>query len=114
MADDFDDILAQAIALPEREPDRAFVARVQSQIRLDEQLRAERRSMFSRLAIQFLGIAAIAAGVFWLLRSPEIAAFAAESPAILLAALLVAFSFVVLLFSTETSPRRSSASFSTA
>jgi len=105
MADEFDDFLAKALRPPDCGPDRIFVARVQSQIRLDEQLRAERRSMLSSLAIQVLGIAALSASVFWLLRSPEIASFAAESPAILLAALLAAFSFAVLLFSTGPSPR---------
>ncbi len=114
MADEFDDFLAQALGPREREADRLFVARVQSQIRLDEQLRAERRGMLSMLAIQVLGIAAISAAVFWLLRSPEIAEFAAESPAILLTMLLAAFSFAVLLFSTGSSPRRPRASFSIA
>ena len=70
--------------------------------------------MLSTLAIQVLGIAAIAAAVFWLLRSPEIAELAAESPAILLTMLLAAFSFAVLLFSTGSSPGRSRASFSIA
>jgi hypothetical protein len=101
MADEFDDFLAQALGPAEREADRLFVARVQSRIRLNEQLRAERRRMLSMLAIQVLGIAAIAAAVFWLLRSPELAEFAAESPAILLTMLLAAFSFAVLLFSRD-------------
>ena len=114
MADEFDEFLARALRPPSRGADRIFVARVQSQIRLDEQLRAERRHMLSRLAIQLLGIVAIAASVFWMLRSPEIASFAAESPAILLTALLAAFSFAVLLFSTGPSPRRAPASFSIA
>lgn len=100
MSDEFDDFLARTLGPSEREPDRAFVTRVQSQIRLDEQLRAERRNMLSALSIQVIGIAAIAAAIFWLLQSPQIASFAAESPAILLATLLAAFSFVVLLFST--------------
>ena len=114
MADEFDNFLAQALGPTEGEADRVFVARVQSQIRLDEQLRSERRGMLSMLAIQVLGIAAIAAAVFWLLRSPEIAAFAAESPAILLMMLLAAFSFAVLLFSTGSSPGKSRVSFSIA
>ena len=105
MSDEFDDFLARALGPAEREPDRAFVARDQSQIRLHQQLRADRRNMLSVLSIQVIGIAAIAAAIFWLLQSPQIASFAAESPAILLAALLAAFSFVVLLFSTAPSPK---------
>ena len=114
MTDEFDDFLARTLGPAEREPDRAFVARVQSQIRLDEQLRAERRNMLSMLSIQVIGIAAIAAAVFWLLQSPQIASFAAESPAILLATLLAAFSFVVLLFSTGQSQKRPAPSISIA
>jgi hypothetical protein len=114
MADQFNEFLARTLSPADREPDRAFVERIQSLIRLDEQLCAERRSMVSMLSIQVLGVAVIAAAVFWLLRSPEIAAFATESPAILLATLLAVFSFVVLLFSTEPSPRRPRASFSIA
>jgi len=114
MTDEFDDFLARTLGPAEREADRAFVARVQSQIRLDEKLRAERRNMLSVLSIQVIGIAAIAAAIFCLLRAPEIASFAAESPAILLAALLAAFSFVVLLFSTAPSPKSSPPSISIA
>ena len=112
MADEFDAFLAQALGPTEREPDRTFVARVQARIRLDEQLRAERRNVAAMLAVQFLGIAAVAAAVFWLLRSPEIAAFASESPALLLLVLLIAFSFVILLFSTEGSSRKQRRAFS--
>jgi hypothetical protein len=73
--------------------------------------------MLSMLAIQVLGIAAIAAAVFWLLRSPEIAEFAefaAESPGILMTIVVTAFNFAVLLFSTGSSPGRPRASFSSA
>lgn len=112
MADDFDAFLAAALAPKEREPDRAFAARVQAGIRLDEQLRAERRSMVATLAVQFLGVAAIAAAVVWLLRAPEIGAFASESPAFLLLILLVAFSFVIMLFSSGASARKQPRAFS--
>ena len=112
MADEFDTFLSEALAPVEREPDRAFVARVQAGVRLDQQLRAERRSMVSTLAVQFLGIGAIAAAVFWLLRSPDIASFASESPALLLLALLIAFSFVILLFATGGSSRSQRLAFS--
>ena len=112
MADEFDAFLAAGLAPEEREPDRAFVARVQAGIRLDEQLRAERRGMVGALAVQFLGVVAIAAAIVWLLRAPEIGAFASESPAFLLLILLVAFSFVIILFSSGASPRRSRQTFS--
>lgn len=112
MADEFDTFLAEALTPEEREPDLAFVARVQAGIRLNEHLRAERRSMVSTLAIQFVGIAAIAAAIVWFLRSPEIGGFASESPAVLLLILLVAFSFVILLFSSGASARKQPRAFS--
>lgn len=112
MADEFDAFLAKGLAPEEREPDRAFVARVQAGIRLDEQLRAERRTMVATLAVQFLGVAAIAAAIVWLLRAPEIGAFATESPAFLLLILLVAFSFVIVLFSSGASSRGPQRAFS--
>ncbi len=112
MADEFEALLAAGLSPEEREPDRDFVARVQAAVRLDEQLRAERRGMVATLAVQFLGVAAIAAAIVWLLRAPEIGAFATESPAFLLLILLVAFSFVIMLFSSEASSRRVRRAFS--
>lgn len=112
MADDFDAFLAAGLVPDEREPDRAFVARVQAALRLDEQLRAERRGVVATLAVQFLGVAAIAAAIVWLLRAPEIGAFAGESPAFLLLMLLVAFSFVIMLFSSGASARKQPRAFS--
>lgn len=112
MADEFDAFLAVALAPEQREPDRAFVARVQAAVRLDEQLRAERHGMFANLAVQCLGVAAIAAAIIWLLRAPEIGTFASESPAFLLLILLVAFSFVIMLFSSGASSRRVRRAFS--
>ena len=112
MADEFDAFLAAGLAPEEREPDRAFVTRVQAGIRLDEQLRAERRGMVATLAVQFLGVAAITAAIVWLLRAPEIGAFASESPAFLLLMLIVAFSFVIMLFSSGASSRKPRRAFS--
>ncbi|NUT01588.1 MAG: hypothetical protein HOP96_11495 [Sphingomonas sp.] len=101
MTDAFDDFLAQALDPAGREPDRAFVARVQARIRLEERIALERRSLLSGLAVQVLGIGVIAAALWWLSRSPAIASFASESPAVLLVALLAAFSFVIVLFASR-------------
>lgn len=114
MADEFDAFLAAGLAPEEREPDRAFVARVQAGIRLDEQLRAERRGMVGALAVQFLGVVAIAAAIVWLLRAPEIGVLASESPAFLLLILLIAFSFVIMLFSSGASSQSPVRAFSDA
>lgn len=100
MADRFDQFLAQELRPPAREPDRMFVGRVQAHIRLEQRLQAERRKIVSALGIEMLGLAAVAAAAFWIVRSPVITSFAGQSPAILLGALLAAFSFVVLLLSS--------------
>ena len=106
MSDRFDDFLARELAPPGRDPDRAFVARVQARIRLEERLEAERSGLLSALLIQILGIAAIAAALWWLSRSPAIESFAGESPAVLLLVLLAAFSFVIALFASRPGSER--------
>jgi hypothetical protein len=103
MSDTFDDSLARELAPADREPDRAFVARVQARIRVEQRLDAERAGLLSALSIQILGIAAIAGALWWLSRSPAIESFAGESPAILLLVLLAAFSFVIALFASRPS-----------
>ena len=99
MPDEFDDFLAQALAPPDRDPDRAFVSRVQARIRIEERLEAERRGLLSLVPLHLIGIASIAAGLSWLVRSPAIAQSVGQSPAVLLVILLAAFIFVALLFS---------------
>jgi hypothetical protein len=95
MADEFDDFLRSALAPDEREPDRAFVTRVQARILLDEALVAQRRGTLQRLGLQLLALVAITAAFVLLSRSPDIAAFIAESPAIALTALIALFSLLI-------------------
>jgi hypothetical protein len=106
MAEEFDDFLAQALAPPDRNPDRAFVSRVQARIRVEERLEAERRGLLSLVPLHFVGIASIAAGLSWLVQSPAIAESAGQSPAILLMIVLAAFIFVALLFGVTPGARR--------
>ena len=101
MADRFDRFLSEALAPPERGPDRAFVRLVQARVALEDRLSAERRAVLSGMFLKILALAAFAAGLVWLGRSPAVGGLAAESPAILLALLLAAFSFLVLLFSAD-------------
>ena len=95
---DFDQFLRDSLGPQEREPDRMFVARVHAQVRLDERLTARRRAIGLRLLRDFVGIAAIAAGLVVLSESPAAVELAAGSPEILAAGLLAAFGSVVLLF----------------
>ena len=101
MADKFDTFLAAALGPEKRPADRSFVALVQARVALDRRLRAERRSLFRRVGMEALALAAIAGGLLWLGRAPQIANFAADSPAAMLAALLSGFACLVLLFSRE-------------
>ena len=95
MSDPFDDFLSKALAPPKRDPDRVFVARVQARVLLDEALRAQQRGALHRLGLQLLALLAVAAAFLLLSRSPEIAAFVAESPAIVLAAMIALFSLII-------------------
>ena len=104
MTDEFDRFLAAALHVPEREPDRLFVRSVQARIALDERLSGQRAVELRRLAIQVVAVAAVAAGVLWLVRSPTIAQFGADSPAVVLAALLAGFSFLVALLASVAPP----------
>ena len=102
MADDFDGFLAAALAPPVRDPDRVFLARVQAQVALEERFAAERRSVVRELMQQLIGLLAVAAGGWWLGKAPPVASWAAESPATMLAILLVTFMFVAATFTMRT------------
>jgi hypothetical protein len=104
MADDFDRLLADRLVPLERDADRAFVARVQARIGLEERFGAERRSLIRDLMQQLVALLAVGAGAWWLGRSAPVAAWAIESPATALAILLAAFMFAAAMFITRTGP----------
>lgn len=106
MPDAFEDFLAQALAPTDREPDRAFVSRVQARIRIEKRLEAERWSLLSLVPLQIVGIATVAAAVVWLVRSPALAEYAGESPAVMLMGVLAAFTFVIVVFGLNPGTRR--------
>jgi ABC-type transport system involved in cytochrome bd biosynthesis fused ATPase/permease subunit len=99
MADEFGRFLAGALAPPPRKPDRFFVASVQAHIALDDRLRAERAATVSDFALQLLALLAVAAGLIWFARSPQVAGAVGESPGVALLILVGLFSFLVLLLS---------------
>ena len=101
MADEFDLFLAHSLAPAERLPDRRFVARVQARILLEEQLVRERRALIAALAKQIVALIAVAAAIWVIASAAPVADLFAQSPALALAILLVAFSFVVAMFSTS-------------
>ena len=108
MADPFESLLAEALAPPERAPDRSFVRAVQTRIALEDQLDRQRRRLLSRLGFQVLALAAVAAGVLLLARAPELAESAAESPGLALAILVGGFSFVIAILASAPAARRAS------
>ncbi len=97
MTDAFERSLAAMLAPPEREPDRAFVLRVNTNIALAQRLEAQRSALVRGLLGQFAAVAAMAAAVMLVGQSPAVARFAAESGPEMLLALLVSFSFLAVL-----------------
>lgn len=95
--DDFDAFLARTLAPPEREEDRAFVARVQQRIRIDAALRSARAATFQRMSVEIMALAAVAAALVWFAGSADASAIAAESPAPVLAGLIGLFMSLVWL-----------------
>ena len=105
MADEFDRFLADALSPMDRVADRAFVARVQAQVVLEERFRRARKALVRDLVQQLIALLAVAAGAWWLGRSAPVARWAAESPATSLAILLLAFMFVAATFVARTPAR---------
>ena len=103
MADEFDNFFASALAPPERIPDRAFVARVQAGIALEDQLAVERRALIFGLFKQVAALAAVAASVWLIGHAPSVADIRAEAPALTLAVMLAAFALASALFSLRPS-----------
>ena len=97
MAEAFESFLSEVLAPPTRDPDRAFVAKVQARMALEQGMEAQRRALFGKFFRDLLGIAAVAAGLIVMGGSPELLAFASESPGAVLAIVAILFSFLLLV-----------------
>ena len=97
MTDPFEAFLAAELAPPERLPDRQFVARVQAGIALEQQLIVHRRWLVAELFKELVALGAVAAGLWWVARAPVTGSLA-QSPAVALAVLLVAFALLIAAF----------------
>jgi hypothetical protein len=106
MADPFDDFLASALAPAERPADRRFVAGVQARIILEEQLAQEGWALVTGFAKQLAALIAVAAAVWVIGNAAPVAGFVAQFPGIGLLLLLLAFGFVVAMFSQSGGPKR--------
>ena len=104
MADRFDRFFAEALAPPAGEPDSAFVRAVQTRIALEQRLARERSVHWRRLAVQILALVAVAGGLAWLGRAPMVAGLGVESPALVLAALVSGFGFLVAVLAAAAAP----------
>ena len=93
------------VAMLHRTVRRAFVGRVTAFVRVEERLRARRAAALRRLAAELVALGAVAGGVLWLARSPEIAGFIAESQTVAVAGLLSGFALLVVLLSTTPATR---------
>jgi hypothetical protein len=109
MSDPFDDFVGKALAPPERDPDRAFVARVHARVLLHEAIRAQRQGALQRLSLQLIALIAVVAAFVLLSQSPDVAAFVAESPAIVLTFLIALFSMLIALFASRAGSSSASA-----
>ena len=96
MADPFDLFLAEELAPPPGAADRAFVARVQTRIDLDERLRRREQAIWHRLARELIAVLAMGAALVVLTRAPAVAALGAHSPELLLCGAIGAFAFLLL------------------
>ena len=97
MADDFDRWLTAALAPAERDPDRAFTARVKALALLDAQYRAAVSATRRRMALETLALGATGIGAVMLARLPQFATGISEYPAGGVAALVAGFALLVLL-----------------
>lgn len=104
MTDEFDSFLTRSLGVPQRDPDRAFVARVEVRIALEECIRARQSAGLRALAMQVAALFAVAAGLWWLARSADVAQLTAQSPALTLAALVGVFALLVALLSSRERP----------
>jgi len=102
MADPFDQFLARSLAPEQRLPDRRFVAQVEARILLEEQLERERRALVANVIKQLIALLAVAAAAWMIGNAGPVAEAFAQTPAVGLLLLLVAFGFVVALFSRPT------------
>ena len=101
MSDGFDSFLHGALEPVARAPDRRFVARVQARIAVEAHLRAQRRGTLRQLAVQLVGIVAVAAGLVWFGRAESVGRFFGESPAWALCAMLSLFALMLVLFTSQ-------------
>lgn len=98
MTDDrFDRFLASAVAPEERLPDRAFVAKVQLAVSLDAQLAATRTMLFGRIVEQVIALAAVALAAIVVARSPFMSDLLSQDPAVTLAGVVIAFTFLLFM-----------------
>ena len=104
MADRFEEFLTDALAPAARQPDRQFVHSVQTRIALEERLASERRVMAADVLTQLTALTAIAGSIIWYSRNAAVADWVAQSPALALAILLVAFGFVLAMVSSRPAP----------
>lgn len=100
MADDFDWFLAAALSPAPRLPDRQFVAGVQVRILLEERLSQERRRAAASLLTQLLALLGVTAAAWRIGGAAPVANLFARTPWAGLLILLIAFGFVVAMFSS--------------
>ena len=112
MDDAFDEFLRASLTPTSRPADRAFVAKVQSRIRLEERWRDYRRASLKQLAWEMVALLAVAAAIITASRVPAVKGLFPQSPAVALAIAIFLFGlFLVPLLRRAGSPNRVEARF---
>lgn len=101
MTDPFDTLLGDALAPPNRAPDRSFIKRVDGAIAAAERMHAWRRRILRAAASEALVLGALASSALALARLPDVGALLETSPMVPLIA-----AGIILLAWFALSPRR--------
>ena len=109
MADEFNRLLASAIAPPDRGPDRHFVAAVQARILIEDRMAAERWALVVNLIKQLLALLAVTASVLVITRAEPVESWLVQDPAMGLGILLAVFAFAVALLGWRPGPHGTAA-----
>ena len=92
-----DALLANALALEERAPDPAFVARIDAAVAESERYRRWRRNLWRQFGSEMLAVGAIAGSVAVIARAPGVRDTLSEAPTLIWPAALGLFLLWMLL-----------------
>ncbi|HEX8241731.1 MAG TPA: hypothetical protein VF574_18495 [Allosphingosinicella sp.] len=87
--EEFDTLLGEALAPPERPADRGFVLRVERSVAEEERYRKWRKALIRQLATEAAALAALGGSFAFIARIPAVAAALTDAPGLIWAALVL-------------------------